>query len=256
MKSGIYKITNKINGKIYIGSSVDLKRRINEHFWELKNNRHPNIHLQYAYNKYGRNNFEVEVIEYCNKNIVREREQYYIDKYLPYLQSVGYNISNNSNGGNTGNSETHPKAKLTWNDVKKMRNKYNQDKLSMNELSKLYGISIQAVRAIILNINWHDDSYVPPSKQELKYRMSFKGEDINKQIRNIRIDYINGASTKELSIKYQRSIITIRDFVSYRAHKNYDLDLKNACLSVKRLNKPIINASNSENNIQNRKKVV
>ena len=58
MNSGIYKIVNKIDGKIYVGQSIHLEKRKNEHFKELINNKHQNQHLQYAFNKYGINNFD------------------------------------------------------------------------------------------------------------------------------------------------------------------------------------------------------
>lgn len=62
-KIGIYKITCISNSKIYIGSSIDIKRRIQNHKAALRNNRHDNIHLQRAWNKYGENNFTFEIIE-------------------------------------------------------------------------------------------------------------------------------------------------------------------------------------------------
>ena len=56
-KPGIYKITNKINNKIYIGSSYSISKRISEHKYQLRRNSHPNIHLQSSWNKYGEDNF-------------------------------------------------------------------------------------------------------------------------------------------------------------------------------------------------------
>ena len=60
MNSGIYKITNKVNGKFYIGSSVDLKDRWRRHRSHLKNGSHVNTHLQRSYNKYGKEAFIFE----------------------------------------------------------------------------------------------------------------------------------------------------------------------------------------------------
>ena len=51
MDSGVYKITNIVNNKVYIGSSKELKNRITKHLWLLKNNRHDNIYLQKSYDK-------------------------------------------------------------------------------------------------------------------------------------------------------------------------------------------------------------
>lgn len=85
---GVYKITSIINNKIYIGSSKDLYFRILSHRGELKNNNHFNIYLQRAYNKYGKNNFKAEILEYCSEELLREREQYYINILNPDFNIV------------------------------------------------------------------------------------------------------------------------------------------------------------------------
>lgn len=80
--SGIYKIINIKNGKFYIGSAVNFEKRKRNHFNLLKRNVHDNTHLQRAYNKYGREYFIFEIIECVkDKNILIEREQYWIDFY-------------------------------------------------------------------------------------------------------------------------------------------------------------------------------
>lgn len=90
-KPGIYQIRNLVNGKIYIGSSVNMNKRRKQHFLKLKQQRHCNPKLQNAYNKYGEANLMFEVVEIVlDKTILAEREQYYIDT----LNAVneGYNI--------------------------------------------------------------------------------------------------------------------------------------------------------------------
>lgn len=90
-KSGIYQIRNLINNKVYVGSSSNLRTRMNAHFNELNKNKHHSIYLQNAFNKYGEQNFVFEVIEFVkNKDNLIESEQYWINK----LDSVssGYNI--------------------------------------------------------------------------------------------------------------------------------------------------------------------
>ncbi len=83
MKSGIYKIINNINNKIYIGSAVNLPNRKSTHFCALKGSYHHNLHLQNAVNKYGIENFKFEIIEYCIKEELILREQYWIDLLKP-----------------------------------------------------------------------------------------------------------------------------------------------------------------------------
>lgn len=82
-RSGIYKITNTITNDFYIGSAVKLSRRIYRHRSELKNNKHSNIILQRAVNKYEINNFIVECLEFCEKENLLIREQYFVDTLHP-----------------------------------------------------------------------------------------------------------------------------------------------------------------------------
>ena len=78
--SGIYKITNKVNGKQYIGSSIDTKRRWHEHKKRLRRNKHDNIHLQRAWNKYGEAAFIFTIVEIVeHQSLLCEREQHWIN---------------------------------------------------------------------------------------------------------------------------------------------------------------------------------
>lgn len=103
MTIGIYKITNNINGKYYIGSSTRIERRIQEHKSGLSQNKHYNKHLQAAYNKYGAINFSFEIIDTIKKDIVNNLfslEQFYLDAVPDWSQV--YNISINTNKATLG----------------------------------------------------------------------------------------------------------------------------------------------------------
>lgn len=99
---GIYIIRNTINLKIYIGSAINLYKRLANHKTRLKNKKHINKHLQSACNKYGLESFVCELIEIVNdKEKLLEREQYYLDNLLfaqefirrenNKFQELGYN---------------------------------------------------------------------------------------------------------------------------------------------------------------------
>lgn len=89
---GIYKITNLVNEKVYIGQSVALHKRINMHKNELKYNKHKNYHLQRAVNKYGFDSFKFETIEHCKEEELYNRENYWMLFYKSHDSNYGYNI--------------------------------------------------------------------------------------------------------------------------------------------------------------------
>ena len=84
-KSGIYQL--EINGKFYIGSAKNLDARIYRHLWDLRKNRHCNLKLQRAFNKYGEDSFNYKILEYVDTEKLISEEQYYIDTLNPF-----YNI--------------------------------------------------------------------------------------------------------------------------------------------------------------------
>jgi group I intron endonuclease len=94
MESGIYKIVNIKNNKFYVGSSKNLMNRWKEHSYSLRKNKHINCILQRAWNKYGEQSFNFEIIESCSPYLLYEREQFYLDLLKP-----PYNIGVNATGG-------------------------------------------------------------------------------------------------------------------------------------------------------------
>jgi group I intron endonuclease len=114
MKSGIYKITNTTNGKVYIGSAVSLVKRWRCHLSTLKSNTHRNDKLQKSFNLHGENNFVFSVILECSVQDLIIYEQALID----YHNAVknGYNISPiaGSGLGRFHKEETKEKMKRAW----------------------------------------------------------------------------------------------------------------------------------------------
>jgi group I intron endonuclease len=91
LTSGIYRIKNIENNKCYIGSAVSLRRRAYEHFSALKRNKHFNFHLQSSFNAYQESKFIFEVLEICDKNILIEKENFYINEQKSNTKEAGYN---------------------------------------------------------------------------------------------------------------------------------------------------------------------
>lgn len=95
---GIYKILNTINGKFYIGSTNNLRKRLYEHYRELNLGTHTNKHLQAAWIKYGKEGFKFQILEtikdtsnFTNEDL-RQLETDYIQKTQCYKDTIGYNI--------------------------------------------------------------------------------------------------------------------------------------------------------------------
>ena len=87
---GIYRITNLIDGKSYIGQSIDIRRRFCDHrCFAHETNRH----LKFALEKYGKDNFKYEVLEECSAEMLDERERFYIKTLSPE-----YNVTNGGQG--------------------------------------------------------------------------------------------------------------------------------------------------------------
>ena len=93
MKTGVYKITNQINGKFYIGSSKDLSRRKKDHFRLLKKGINHSILLQRAVNKYGIDNFIFEVIVECPEELLFTIEQKLVDELKPEYNIAIENVA-------------------------------------------------------------------------------------------------------------------------------------------------------------------
>jgi len=98
---GIYKIENIINGKLYIGSSVNIDKRIKRHKNDLIKNKHINCYLQREFNKYGIHSYIFECVELCNSDNLKILEQKYLDDIFSsekYNEKY-YNISKDASGG-------------------------------------------------------------------------------------------------------------------------------------------------------------
>jgi len=119
-KAGIYRWRNNITGDTYIGSSINLSNRLRLYYRYdvISDSTKGNSIINSALLKYGYSNFSLEILEYCDKEEVLKREQYYLDSLKPE-----YNILKiaGSNSGHKQREESILKRINTFMENKKVK---------------------------------------------------------------------------------------------------------------------------------------
>jgi group I intron endonuclease len=112
--SGIYKITNLISNKLYVGCASNIRTRINDHIYNLRKGTHSNIYLQKAWIKYGEKSFVFEIIEKCSVFDLHDKEHYWVNKFNCLDRLIGYNLKpTDPNGCSIHSEETKEKLRQT-----------------------------------------------------------------------------------------------------------------------------------------------
>lgn len=199
--SGIYKITNLINNKIYIGQSINVYQRWEAHKYASlnKNSKEYNIYFHNALRKYGINNFFFEIIELCDKTKLDERERYWIEYYHSYDRKIGYN---ESKGGQGYNSERYhiEQYDLNGNFIKEWDSVY--------EAAKELNTSITNIRYCIL--------YPDKQKSAAGFQWKRKGDSrlIKKYSRNYNLKGLEQGRIKKQTYQYNKENKYIQTFES------------------------------------------
>ncbi len=141
---GIYKITNLLNDKVYIGQSVDIKRRWSNHinYAENKDSKEYNTPIHNAIRKYGKDNFKFEIIEECSLEELDQKEQYWIKFYNATNRNLGYNLTKGGLGGHKSNCKHILQYDFNGNLIKEWS--------SVWEASESLGIDKNNIRACCL----------------------------------------------------------------------------------------------------------
>jgi group I intron endonuclease len=116
-KSYVYKLTNKVNGKVYVGKSNNPSKRLIRHFSTAKTGRAQNHKYQIihkAIKKYGKENFIFEILEECNsEQIAYEQEVFWVRKLKSNDPKLGYNQNEGGLGGHTPNEEVRQQISVS-----------------------------------------------------------------------------------------------------------------------------------------------
>ena len=243
MKSGIYKITNTINGKFYIGSSKNIENRWDVHKQHLRGKYHINPKLQHAWDFYGEDCFNFDVIEEtpADEKLLFEREQHHLDLWKPYERKIGYNICPTAEGGDTithnPNRGEFIKKMLVINSGKNnsmygKKHKESSIKLQKEKAKGRYTLEwfierygnedgnkkFQDRNTMLKNrkINYSYDNGLKgkkrgPMSEEVKKRISERKARLKLVKEDLQKDIIsNQYTTKQLAEKYDTSLNTIK----------------------------------------------
>ena len=189
----IYKITNKINSKIYIGKTNDLYQRMHSHlstarngatnYFYQDNGKYNYIHR--AITKYGENNFSFDIIDqHENEEIIFQMEKAYISEYQSTNRSLGYNLTEGGEGSSGRKQTEAAKQKIREKAIGRLHTDETKEQMSLSRagegcghnvltetqipeilrlrengmsyptIGKMFGVSKTAIRKICIGKTW------------------------------------------------------------------------------------------------------
>ena len=217
MKKAIYKITNLINGKIYIGQTIHPERRWIEHKQKSKHGKekHP-IHL--ALEKYGCENFIFEVIEWTED--YNQEEKRLIKEYNSICPN-GYNVSEGGEN-HTMYGEDNPRNKVPNEIVPLIILELKENKLTDRAIAQKYGLTDK----IIADIN-HGYAHKQDS-ENYPIRVKRGSQKLSQQQVSEIKEYLENSfiSYRELADKYgvsKGAIYSINKGLTFKEERNYPI---------------------------------
>lgn len=201
--AGIYYFKNDINGKYYIGQAIMLRKRLLHHISNYNNNRY-DAPLYKAFNKYGLNNFSVGILEEFKtgyskeelKNILDNREKYYIEKYNSY-GNTGYNQTKGGDSGVLGYKMTEEQVQHLSKNSKSYLNDGRNMVYCYDIKDKCTYISVSLVAlGTILNTKF-TTSQIRYGIVKTRYILSRSKEDLECKINSLE-DRLNNSSSYKL----------------------------------------------------------
>jgi len=241
-KTGIYMVVNLINQHKYIGQSKNIKKRFKQHHlcdYNNTNNCCYNTKFYQALRKYGLDNFEVIILELCEENELDALEQKYIKQFDTFKNGYnstegGQNWSSNIHSKETElkrqktreknkslQSENHPRAKLTNDEVLKIRQRYI-DGETPEQIFKDYQdrySDLMTFKRIIFGHTYTTVGNIP-QKNQIRYTNAKLTVD---EVKYIRETYKKGSiSYDALGKQFNVSANTIMRIVKKQTYKNVD----------------------------------
>lgn len=170
---GIYKITNIISNKVYIGQSINIEKRWGAHRTKPFNEKSTqyNSPLYRAIRKYGLSAFTFEVLEECLPSMLDQKEQFYIQLYKSNNSDFGYNLTA---GGQTATTI----SKISKIELEAIYNLLLQTNLTEKEIASRFNVS----QRFISGINLGEYHIIPGFTYPLRKKQLFICQDCGKEI--------------------------------------------------------------------------
>lgn len=223
MASGIYKITDKRNNKIYIGRAVNLQNRKWRHYCYT----HPEDYLESSLlseismeihkammESRNKNDFIFEVVEECSEEKLNEREQYYI-KYYDCIIPKGYNKTKGGNSFPHLSGEKHPNHKITLEEANKIKFMLKNKKTVEDIIKEIPKATMGIISHINTGRTWKEPNITYPISR-LNGLIKFDDE----LVMEIRRKREEGKTATELSKEYNTSVSTITSICNGNTHKD------------------------------------
>lgn len=167
---GIYMYENKKDKKRYIGQSINIQKRKNEHLHGCKNTSKFDNFLR----KIGEDCFVFSILEECSKEELDERERYWIKYYDTQNPEKGYNLTE---GGQSQRGEENIQAKLTEDKVFEIIKLLEENKLNDSEIAEIYHVHRNTINNINRCITWAGShTYEKNIRKEYSLKNFKKGE--------------------------------------------------------------------------------
>lgn len=235
-KCGIYRIAF-MNGKNYIGQSVDIETRYKDHYrashpeiYSMKGQRDANLPVHKAMAKYeNKQGYFLEILELCDKEQLDEREKYWIKYYKSHISQNGYNIAYGGQDSFALKRENHSQAKLTENQVKKIKQAIIKREKTFTEIADEFDVSRATITMINRGKCWKDEGvhyplvdnvendFVAHAKQRAKRK--FSAEEVQK-IRYMR--NVEKRTLPEISHYFNDrcSLAMLKNIAKYQSYKD------------------------------------
>ena len=217
MKKAIYKITNKINHKIYIGQSITPEQRFLAHCY--KHEKYKSL-INEAIQKYGKENFLFEIIGWFED--YNEKEKYYI-QYYHSLAPYGYNIAKGGEEPPISFGENNGFAKISNETAQKIKQDLLNWRIPRKQIMYKYHVTNDIIRHINDGTSWHEDSLVYPLRPTEVKINEWRADQVINMLQNTNL------TQKEIGQKvgWNRSAVTMinigknhrRDNIEYPIRK-------------------------------------